>query len=300
MRLYAVSDLHVGFKANRQLLAALPAHPDDWLIVAGDVGETLEQMAFALETLVPRFAQVLWVPGNHELWTLPSDEGAPRGEARYQQLVDMCRAVGVLTPEDPFPLYEGEGGPAVVAPLFVGYDYTFVPDEVGVDRALAWAAEEDLVCADEAYLHPDPYESKGAWCRQRAAISEARLDDLDPRYPTVIVNHYPLHEDHAVLPRIPRFKIWCGTKLTERWPERYRARVVVYGHLHIPSTRFLDGVRYEEVSVGYPKQWKNRPFGGPSLRPILPEPSSFPYDWDTLVARHRARLAAKAKAEGTG
>jgi hypothetical protein len=29
----------------------------------------------------------------------------------------------------------------------------------------------------------------------------------------------------------------------------------VYGHLHIPSTRVRDGVRFEEVSLGYPRQW---------------------------------------------
>ena len=37
-RLLAVSDLHVSFAANREIVAALrPGSPGDWLLVAGDV-----------------------------------------------------------------------------------------------------------------------------------------------------------------------------------------------------------------------------------------------------------------------
>jgi hypothetical protein len=32
----------------------------------------------------------------------------------------------------------------------------------------------------------------------------------------------------------------------------------VYGHLHIPRTERYDGVRFEEVSVGYPREWLRR------------------------------------------
>ena len=62
-------------------------------------------------------------------------------------------------------------------------------------------------------------------------------------------------QEHAWLPRIPRFKLWCGTKQTEDWHLRYRARAVVYGHLHIRRTFNLDGVRFSEVSLGHPGQW---------------------------------------------
>jgi hypothetical protein len=37
---------------------------------------------------------------------------------------------------------------------------------------------------------------------------------------------------------------------------RYRLRTVVYGHLHLRSSRELGGVTFEEVSLGYPKQWR--------------------------------------------
>ena len=40
MKLWAISDLHVGFEKNRHAVQELPAHPEDWLIIAGDTGET--------------------------------------------------------------------------------------------------------------------------------------------------------------------------------------------------------------------------------------------------------------------
>ena len=67
MNLWATSDLHVGFKENRQAVEALEPMPDDWLIVAGDTGETPAHLDFVLKTLRPRFAQLIWTVGNHEL-----------------------------------------------------------------------------------------------------------------------------------------------------------------------------------------------------------------------------------------
>ena len=139
MKLYAISDLHVGFKANREAIVALPAHPEDWLILCGDIGDTPQQLDFALQVLGQKFAKLIWVPGNHELWTVPRATGQ-RGVARYAELVELCRRRGVLTPEDPFPVWQGEGGPHLLAPLFLLYDYSFRPDEVAIEDAVRTVA----------------------------------------------------------------------------------------------------------------------------------------------------------------
>ena len=73
MKLFAISDLHVGYRANREALEKLEGYPNDWLVVAGDVGEDERHLDFALSQLIPRFARVIWTPGNHELWTSASD-----------------------------------------------------------------------------------------------------------------------------------------------------------------------------------------------------------------------------------
>lgn len=278
MKLYALSDLHLEHALNREALDTFPAYPEDWLILAGDIAETEQYLHYALTRLCKRFAKVIWVPGNHDLWTLPGRTGEAdllRGEARYQRLVAICRAYGVLTPEDPYVLWPGEGAPARLVPLFLLYDYSFRPEEISEEQAVDWAAETDVVCTDEFLLHPDPYPSRAAWCRARCLLTEQRLRQLPATTPLILINHFPLHQDLVRLKYIPRFSLWCGTKQTENWHKRFPVSTLVYGHLHIPGTTYLDGVRCEEVSLGYPRQWAREKGMQSYLREILPgRPSS--------------------------
>lgn len=258
-RLLAISDLHVAQPANRRFVQEMPGDDDAWLILGGDVGESEADLRFVFETLGPRFARLVWVPGNHELWTI--EDGGLRGEARYARLVDVCRSYGVLTPEDPYEIFPAAKTsastepPLVLAPMFLLYDYSFRPDDVRAEDALDWAAEANLVCTDEVLLHPDPHASRAAWCEARCRMTEQRLAAIPDTSATILVNHFPLRREHAFLPFIPRFSIWCGTRRTEDWHVRFRAKAVVFGHLHIRQRRELDGVTFHEVSLGYARQW---------------------------------------------
>jgi 3',5'-cyclic AMP phosphodiesterase CpdA len=272
-KIFAVSDLHVGHPENRRIVERVrPSSEADWLIVCGDVSEVIEDVEWALRLLSERFASVIWVPGNHELWTLPDDRSGLRGELRYRYLVDVCRSIGVRTPEDPYPVWEGEGGPATIAPLFLLYDYTFgLNIAPTIEAALARAHRAGVVCGDEFLLHPDPYPSRAAWCHTRVAEAAHRLGALDASRPTVLVNHFPLIDQPTRVLRHPEFAQWCGTRLTADWHRRFKATVVVYGHLHIPRTTWHDSVRFEEVSLGYPREWASRRGGNAGLlRQILP------------------------------
>src|SRR5581483_9750003 len=77
MKLWAISDIHLGFAANRAAVQALSPRPDDWLIVAGDVGETAAHMQLAFAVLGAKFRRLIWVPGNHELYRSRGDPDAP-------------------------------------------------------------------------------------------------------------------------------------------------------------------------------------------------------------------------------
>jgi hypothetical protein len=187
--------------------------------------------------------------------------------------VDLCRGLGILTPEDPYPVWHGPQGAVTIAPLFLLYDYSFLPDgawtkEQGLERAY----QAGIVCTDEAMLHPDPYPSREAWCWARIEATERRLAARDPALPVVFVNHYPLVREPTRVLRYPEFAQWCGTTRTQDWHLKYNAAAVVYGHLHIPRVTWHDGVRFVEASVGYPREWKhwNRRPGIP--RQILPVP----------------------------
>jgi 3',5'-cyclic AMP phosphodiesterase CpdA len=273
--LLATSDLHVAYPENRERVERLrPRGDDDWLIVAGDVGEIAGDVEWALTLLSKRFARVIWVPGNHELWTTRDDPVRLRGEERYRYLVQMCRRIGVTTPEDEYPLWTGPGGPAVVVPLFVLYDYSFRDPSLSREQAMALAHETGIVCTDEYLLDCAPYASAAHWCAARLEATERRLAALPADVPTVLVNHFPLVRKPTSILRYPIFAQWCGTERTADWHTRFRASVVVYGHLHIPLTTWHDGVRFEEVSVGYPREHRVRGITRGLLRQILPAPES--------------------------
>jgi hypothetical protein len=220
---------------------------------------------------------VIWVPGNHELWTPPADPVALRGVARYEALLKVCRRFGVVTPEDEFPVWDGPGGPVAIAPLFALYDYSFglsgpaeaenASTTTGRADAVQAAEAAGIVALDEGRLHADPYPSVADWCRDRVTVTESRLAALDG--PAVLVGHWPLIQAPLAALRQPAYAPWCGTTLTADWHTRYPVVAAVYGHLHIPRTTNHDGVRFEEVSVGYPREWRRRGTAPPLPRVIL-------------------------------
>ena len=277
MKLYAIGDLHLSYKFNEEQFRLLRPHPDDGLIIVGDVGEKLTHLRLAFELTTQLFARVWWVPGNHELYTLPSDDPPFRGELKYKECVAIANEYGVITPEDEYITWDGEGGPCTICPIFTLYDYSFRPDHVSRENAVEWAAEENVMATDEALLHPDPYLTRDDWCNELITKTEPRLESAaDQGLPLVLINHWPLHEDTVTLSRIPRFSLWCGTKRTRDWHKRFNAKVVVTGHLHIRRTDHIAGVRFEECSLGYPKQWEDARGSGKDindmLREILPGP----------------------------
>jgi len=275
MRLLAISDLHVGHPRNRDALDTLQDHSQDWLILAGDIGETPEHLSLTLDAVQPRFAQVLWVPGNHELYTTRKDPCQLTGQARYHHFVELCRARGVLTPEDPWVTWPGQGPPRVLAPLFLLYDYSFAPEGLDAEGARAWARAGGLVSSDERLLHHDPFPSREAWCAHRLEVTRQRLrDEVPPTHRLVLINHWPLRLDLVRLFRIPRFTPWCGTRQTADWHRTYPVDVVVSGHLHMRATDWRHGVRFEEVALGYPRHWRQERGMDAYIREILPGPST--------------------------
>lgn len=310
-KLYAISDLHISYKFNHDAIHLLKPHTEDTLILAGDIGEKLEHLhtTFALTTKL--FKQVFWVPGNHELYTLPhasevahdnnhmsptsptevkvAEPDAMRGELKYLECVKVANEYGVVTPEDEYLTWtSGDGSNnqpitrALIVPMFLLYDYSFRPDDVHREDALDWAMETHIQATDEALLHPDPHPTRDAWCHALLQKTEERLKfalaTKDPDTKVVLINHWPLREDLITIPSIPRFSLWCGTKRTDDWHTRFQADVVVSGHLHVRRTDWRDGVRFEEVSLGYPKQWEGARERGKSVEELLREILPGPYE----------------------
>jgi predicted phosphodiesterase len=265
--LYAISDLHIGFRRNRTALLEMRPHEADWLMIAGDLGENVELFEFGIQILSRRFKQFIWAPGNHDLWSTSKEEESLRGDLKYRRLVSICRKHHVFTPEDPYAVFESAEQTYAIAPVFIHYDYSYKPDHVSINHVIDWALENRVLSNDELYLHSTPYPSFQAWCHARISVTERRLGEASRNHPLIIVNHYPL----SLLPQqYSRLSIWCGTRATETWHKRFNIAIAVSGHLHHRGTVWRDGVRFEEVSLGYPRQWKTEAGLEGYLRKILP------------------------------
>lgn len=248
--LWAVSDLHAAVKLNGPKIDDIqPTDPSDWLIVAGDVAERFELIVEVMTELASRFDTVIWVPGNHELFCRSVDRY--RGREKYAMLVQAMRAIGVITPEDRYPVFGG----VTIAPLFTLYDYSFRSREMTVDEALQAAHDNNVVMTDEFAIAP--FVDIRGWCWDRLAYTTKRLSRISG--PTILVNHWPLVQEPVQRMMWSEIALWCGTRHTRTWPKRYNAQAVVYGHLHMPGVTKVDGVDHIEVSLGYPREWRHHP-----------------------------------------
>ncbi|RNE49378.1 metallophosphoesterase family protein [Corynebacterium alimapuense] len=241
--LWVVSDLHVTWSANRKRVERLhPADPGDWLIVAGDVAEDIDVVVDTLATLRRRFSRVIFTPGNHELFAKRHDRF--RGRERYRVLVELLRAVGVDTPEDPYPVFGG----VTIAPLFTLYDYSFRDPGHTATQAMNAARTARAMLDDTLYI--EPFVDVATWCQERVAYSRKRLEQIDG--PTLLVNHWPLVVEPTHALRQPELALWCGATSTRDFATRYQAVAVIHGHLHMPRELIVEGIPHVDVSLGYP------------------------------------------------
>ncbi|MDK8307098.1 metallophosphoesterase [Corynebacterium imitans] len=258
--LWAVSDLHAAVKRNGPKIDAIqPRDPSDWLIVAGDVAERLDLIVRVMEQLAQRFDTVIWAPGNHELFSRSADRY--RGRDKYTALVQAMREIGVITPEDPYPQFGG----VTIAPLFTLYDYSFRGANMTVEEAIEAAHEKNIVMTDQFAIAS--FVDVRAWCWDRLAYTTKRLSRISG--PTILINHWPLVQEPTLRMQWSEIALWCGTRHTRSWPQRYNAQAVIYGHLHMPGVMEIDGIEHIEVSLGYPREWERFPRRHPFPYPVM-------------------------------
>ena len=70
MRIFAISDIHIDFEDNRRWFENLSRYDyqEDLLILAGDVTDIIPMFEKVFRDLKDRFSEVLYIPGNHDLW----------------------------------------------------------------------------------------------------------------------------------------------------------------------------------------------------------------------------------------
>lgn len=238
MRIYAISDLHTDFKVNRLLLDELTrsGHKRDALLVAGDVADRLEVIEETLALLAARFAEVFYTPGNHECWVRFDDFDSVE---KVRRVIELCDRLGVRT-------RPAKAGDVWVVPLFSWYEAQFDAD--------ASADEEELKAWSDFYFcrWPPEVTSVSEHFRQ---LNEGRLGVYEGD--VITLSHFLPRRDLLPAADNLRFKslpkvagaAWLDAQLRTLSP-----KVHVFGHSHINCDRVIDGVRYVQNALRYPRE----------------------------------------------
>ena len=240
MRVFAVSDLHVDFDDNARWLVSLSEqdYRSDILILAGDIADSTRLVEWGLSQLVRRFAAVLYVPGNHELWVARGEE-ADRGESSLDRFTRVCRIAdecGATT--GPFTR-----GTLSIVPLFGWYDYSF--GHPGPELRRRWI---DF----RACRWPEGFEVRDV-AAHFLSLNAGALTTRNER--VLSFSHFmpradllPVREGRLVLHPV------LGAAAIDEQLRQLGSALHVYGHSHVNRHLTRDGVTYINNAFGYPSE----------------------------------------------
>ena len=238
MRIFAISDLHVDFEENRQWVLNLSKqdYTADTLILAGDIGDQPSHLVWVFNLLKQIFLNVLYVPGNHDLWVHRNN--IPDSIEKYHFVNRIADDHGIL--RKPTHLRD-----VSIVPLYGWYDYTFGAPANGLIPA--WS--DFTACS-----WPDGFAEK--------QITDYFLKKNEPFLN--VRNRFVISFSHF-LPRIdvmpsfipPKRRILypvLGTSLLDQHVRKLKSSVHIYGHSHVNQRITLDGVTYINNAFGYPNE----------------------------------------------
>src|ERR1044071_8287558 len=237
MRVFATSDLHTDYKENFLWLSELSnsAYRDDTLTVAGDVSDRLEIIRETLLLLRAKFRHVLFTPGNHELWA--RNESFDSIE-KLRRVLSLCEEIGVTT--RPLRLED-----VWVVPLFSWYDGIFHTAEEERAAQKSWVDFHVCKWPEDAVPLPDYF----------LGMNAQHLKTYDG--PVVAFSHFIPRSDLFAPKEYLRFSWLESISLCaalDRQIRTLKSHTHVCGHTHTTFDRVIDGVRYIQNAVRYPRE----------------------------------------------
>lgn len=238
MKVHVVSDVHIDYQENSLWLFNLchKSYQEDILIIAGDLTDRLTILEQALDNLVTKFRQVLFVPGNHELW-VARDKIACSME-KFNQILSLVKKCGAST--DVFTL-----GQLSIVPLFSWYDFTF--GQPNKELRHAWA--DFRTCK-----WPDGY-TEDTITREFLALNLERLTTQNKQ--VISFSHFlPCIEVMPSFVHPSKHYIYpvLGSNLLGEQVKQLNPNMHVYGHSHVNTHVVIDGIQYINNAYGYPTE----------------------------------------------
>lgn len=271
MRVFALSDVHADYPANASWLGALSSteYQRDALILAGDVSDDLETITRVFDALRPKFARLVFVPGNHELWVRHGE--ATDSVDKFRRVLAVSRKVGVDV--EPVRLGDRDDGVWIV-PLLGWYatpeegdDSLYLPAP-GPDRGLrGWRDTRYIRWPSMNGTTPSKHFTtlNEPWLRRRYDAPVVTFSHFLPRRELMFRDEHwaqlaratsPLgRPSHGAVGPPTRtggfnFSRVAGSAGLERQLRLLGAVAHVYGHQHRNRRRGLGGVCYISHCLG--------------------------------------------------
>lgn len=241
MRIFALSDLHLDYDENLRWLNQLSEldYRDDTLILAGDISDNPKLLEKGLARLRSCFAEVLYTPGNHDLWVR-------RNECRDS--FAKLKLVKELALEQGVRITSYHRGHLSVIPLLGWYDYSFgvLSNELQacwVDFfACKWPREVGVAQIADFFLAQNDLELPEGQQQPRLVIS---FSHFVPRI-DVMPSFIPA-DKRALYPVL-------GSQRLDRQIEKLGSRFHIYGHSHINRQIIKGHTCYINNAFGYPHE----------------------------------------------
>jgi predicted phosphodiesterase len=238
MRILAISDLHTDFRENMLLVEQLSdvTYQRDILIAAGDISDRLDTLKSTLALLRAKFMKIFYVPGNHELWVRKERQTSVE---KFFSVLALCETLDIQTSP-------AKVDAVWVVPLFSWYEPQFDADNSGDNDSLGgWA---------DFYLCKWPTDI-GQVCDFFLKMNEPRLLAYDG--PVISFSHFLPRRD--LLPAVERLRFKglprvAGCAALDTQIRSLKSGVHVFGHSHISCDRVIDGVRYIQNPLRYPRE----------------------------------------------
>lgn len=237
MRVFALSDVHVDYEGNARWLAGLSSedYRQDLLLLAGDLTDDLSLLAWAFELLATRFRELIFVPGNHELWAI-RNAGIHSSLEKYRRVRSLAIECGVAVEPRSY-------GPLSIVPLLGWYDYSF--GELTPELAQGWMDFRACVWP-EGFTDAEAASFFASLNEQALTIRNEIVISLSHFVPRIDVMPLLTPQYGRILYPV------LGTALLEEQIRRLRPSTHVYGHSHVNRRRTIDGICYLNNAFGYP------------------------------------------------
>jgi 3',5'-cyclic AMP phosphodiesterase CpdA len=281
---YITSDLHYGANKRGDLATARLAqhaleHPADALLIGGDIGEGVENIARCLALFQGFEGLKLAVPGNHDVWTKDEDH-APH-DASWTLHEEVLPQVFAQHGFHPLHLSPARLGGLVFVGSMGWYDYSF-RDDIGIDLPhyqsktppwSLWPIWNDARYARFPFDDPALVELLHERLR-------AQLDHLDPAAQVVALVHHVVTKELLVHPRWMVPKEWRyanaflgAERLGELLTGDPRVSQVFCGHIHRAKTVHRGACALTTVGGDYKQKQLLRATPAKLLEALLFDPT---------------------------